>query len=191
MKFWYTLVIALVLSGVMGLTSPCGDPDDPCMDQESWKQCRNLEINGCKSTIQVLESFPLQFACGDNDNENPTRQEEHNTYSPFWSLLHTLERLRAKSPTLVLVSTFTTTVCAGADRRFALLAFPLGRPQEVHATMTRLCMVILWKISTVTSRWGIGTKQSLSVRIPATNHIGGGVVRSSISHSLPTAVLMV
>jgi hypothetical protein len=52
----------------MGLTSPCGEPDDSCMNSENWKQCRNLELNGCKS-IQVLESCPLQFTCGDNDDD--------------------------------------------------------------------------------------------------------------------------
>jgi hypothetical protein len=81
MKFWYTLVIALVLSGVMGFTSPCGDPDDPCMDKESWNQCRNLEINGCKS-IQVLESCPLQFACGDKDNEKLENDKKNTSNNP-------------------------------------------------------------------------------------------------------------
>lgn len=62
-------IIILFLPGAMGLTSTCGDPDDSCMDSENWKQCRNLEINGCKN-IQVLDSCPLQFTCGDDDDEN-------------------------------------------------------------------------------------------------------------------------
>jgi hypothetical protein len=81
MKLLYALVIALVLPGVMGLTSPCGDPDDPCMDKENWKQCRNLEINGCKS-IQVLESCPLQFACGDDDEKLQQDNEDAIALNP-------------------------------------------------------------------------------------------------------------
>jgi hypothetical protein len=68
MKLLYTLVTAFVLPGVIGVTSPCGDPGDACMDNDNWNQCRNLEINGCKS-IQVLESCPVQFSCGDGDDE--------------------------------------------------------------------------------------------------------------------------
>jgi hypothetical protein len=68
MKLLYTLVTAFVLPGVMGLTSPCGAPEDSCMDNDNWNQCRNLESNGCKS-IQVLKSCPLQFSCGDGDDE--------------------------------------------------------------------------------------------------------------------------
>jgi hypothetical protein len=68
MRILYISIITLVLPGVMGLASPCGDPDDSCMNNENWKQCRNLEVNGCKS-IQVLESCPLQFACGDGNDE--------------------------------------------------------------------------------------------------------------------------
>jgi hypothetical protein len=51
----------------MGIANPCGDPDDACMNNDNWNQCRNLEINGCNN-IQVLESCPLRFLCGDNDN---------------------------------------------------------------------------------------------------------------------------
>lgn len=72
MKILYTLAVALALPGVMGLISPCGDPDDPCMNNENWKQCRNLEVNGCKS-IEVFESCPLQFACGD-DHDKPLQE---------------------------------------------------------------------------------------------------------------------
>jgi hypothetical protein len=82
MKLWYTLVIALVLPGVMGLASPCGDPDDPCMNKENWKQCRNLEINGCKS-IQVLESCRLQFSCGDDDETLQQDKKNTNNLPPF------------------------------------------------------------------------------------------------------------
>lgn len=74
MKILYTLAVALALPGVMGLISPCGDPDDPCMNNENWKQCRNLEINGCKGIRTILagdseSSCPLQFACGDDDEQ--------------------------------------------------------------------------------------------------------------------------
>jgi hypothetical protein len=72
MKFLsIAITTLLVLPGViMGLTSgPCGAPDDPCMDSENWNQCRNLEINGCKS-IQVLESCPLQFSCEDRQDDD-------------------------------------------------------------------------------------------------------------------------
>jgi hypothetical protein len=72
MKLLYISIIALVLPGViMGLPSPCGDPNDPCMDS-----CRNLEINGCQS-IQILnsESCPLQFVCGDDDDDEQLPQD--------------------------------------------------------------------------------------------------------------------
>jgi hypothetical protein len=84
MKILYISIITLVLPGAMGLTSPCGDPDDSCMNSENWKQCRNLEINGCKS-IQVLESCPLQFACGDSDDEQlrPNTENVIDDLLPF------------------------------------------------------------------------------------------------------------
>jgi hypothetical protein len=68
MKLLYTLVTAFVLPGVIGVPSSCGNPDDACMDSVNWNQCRNLEINGCKS-VQVLKSCPLQFSCGNDDYE--------------------------------------------------------------------------------------------------------------------------
>jgi hypothetical protein len=77
MRILYISIITLVLPGAMGLTSPCGDPDDSCMDNENWNQCRNLEINGCKS-IQVLKSCPLQFACGDGDDEQLQPSTDNN-----------------------------------------------------------------------------------------------------------------
>jgi hypothetical protein len=76
MKLFSIPIITLVLPGVISRTSPCGDPDDACMNSENWNHCRNLEINGCKS-IQVLESCPLQFACGDgNDEQLQSNTEE-------------------------------------------------------------------------------------------------------------------
>jgi hypothetical protein len=80
MKILYISILTLVLPvGVMGAltTSPCGDPDDSCMDNENWKECRNLELNGCQN-IQILESCPLQFTCGDEDHENMQRDNEEN-----------------------------------------------------------------------------------------------------------------
>jgi hypothetical protein len=82
MKILYTWVVALVLpiaGATMGLTStsPCGQPDDSCMDNENWKQCRNLELNGCQH-IQVLEqSCPLQFTCGDDDDDDDDDERLH------------------------------------------------------------------------------------------------------------------
>jgi hypothetical protein len=73
MKILSISILTLVLPGAIGAltstSSPCGEPDDSCMDNENWKQCRNLELNGCQS-IQVLESCPLQFACGDEDYDD-------------------------------------------------------------------------------------------------------------------------
>jgi len=44
--------------------SACGRPTDPCMDDDNWQACRDLEEAGCEN-IGVKESCPLQFACGD------------------------------------------------------------------------------------------------------------------------------
>jgi hypothetical protein len=50
--------------------SQCGKPTDPCMTEENWNQCRELEENGCQQ-VAVMVSCPLQFQCGDlPDNDS-------------------------------------------------------------------------------------------------------------------------
>jgi hypothetical protein len=76
MRILYISIITLVLPGAMGLTSQCPDPENSCMNNENYKQCRDIEDNGCKS-ILTLESCPLQFGCGDGDEQPP--QNSDNT----------------------------------------------------------------------------------------------------------------
>lgn len=62
------LLFALALPAASGFTSECGGTEDPCMNEDNWKECRNLELNGCDQ-IAILKSCPLQFVCGDIDGE--------------------------------------------------------------------------------------------------------------------------
>jgi len=48
-------------------SSICGSPDDPCMNQRSWNQCKKFESSGCQQII-VAQSCPVQFGCGDSNN---------------------------------------------------------------------------------------------------------------------------
>mmetsp|Transcript_19348 Transcript_19348/g.35578 ORF Transcript_19348/g.35578 Transcript_19348/m.35578 type:complete len:204 (+) Transcript_19348:85-696(+) len=43
--------------------SVCGEPSDACMNDENFRVCKDLEDSGC-TNILVMESCPLQFACG-------------------------------------------------------------------------------------------------------------------------------
>lgn len=43
----------------------CGEPTDPCMNNENWALCQVLVEDGCQD-IAVMESCPLQFACNDD-----------------------------------------------------------------------------------------------------------------------------
>jgi hypothetical protein len=47
---------------------PCGNPTDVCMNQDNWNKCRSLIESGCQM-LEIMESCPLQFACGDDDEE--------------------------------------------------------------------------------------------------------------------------
>jgi hypothetical protein len=63
----FFLPIFAAANGVNNLRttkSLCGKPTDPCMTQENWNQCRELEENGCQQ-VGVMESCPLQFQCVD------------------------------------------------------------------------------------------------------------------------------
>ena len=46
----------------ISLADHCGNPADPCMNDENWKVCASLLNSGCKN-IAVKESCPLQFSC--------------------------------------------------------------------------------------------------------------------------------
>jgi hypothetical protein len=143
MKFLYAFVITLALPGVIGHTSPCGDPDDSCMDNENWKKCRNLEVNGCKS-IHVLESCPLQFACGDDAAEQ-LHQDSENAKSPQDSIdiLHpivippTSSEEISRYSACVSLYVYHDHKCSGAPVR--LITFPTwtgpGSPCIHDATM--------------------------------------------------------
>jgi hypothetical protein len=123
MKFVSLSIITLVLPGaIMGLTSPCGDPNDPCMDSENWNQCRNLEINGCQS-IQTLESesCPLQFACGDQQEEEdavaliPRPTEESVDEPPSACVqLYMYNDLKCRGPA-IRVNSFATWIHPGSN----------------------------------------------------------------------------
>lgn len=76
--FYYPtiLVWSLVLAslchgdGTNGdLGTACGLPTDPCMTESLWTKCRSLEEGGCR-TILVQERCPLQFTCGDVENDD-------------------------------------------------------------------------------------------------------------------------
>lgn len=138
MKLLSTLAITLALSGVVtGLTSPCGNPDDPCMDKEIWKQCRNLEINGCKS-IQALESCPLQFACGDDDEKLQHDKKSTNNLPPFMIRLLNSEEIAGEQPNACVgLYVYNDRTCSGEPIR--VLSFPTwahpGSPCYHDATM--------------------------------------------------------
>jgi hypothetical protein len=52
----------------------CGTPTDGCMNEDNWNACRSLVEQGCQN-IQMMESCPLQFACGDAERGRQLRQE--------------------------------------------------------------------------------------------------------------------
>lgn len=64
-----SLALATVAQGAsIGINSSiCGSPDDPCMNQRSWNQCKKFESSGCQQII-VAQSCPVQFGCGDSNN---------------------------------------------------------------------------------------------------------------------------
>ena len=43
----------------------CPDLKDACMTDENWNYCREIHQSGCQNLV-VMESCPLQFACGDD-----------------------------------------------------------------------------------------------------------------------------
>lgn len=45
----------------------CPSPTDSCMNNENYAVCQDLIKAGCQ-TLMTLESCPLQFACGDDEN---------------------------------------------------------------------------------------------------------------------------
>jgi len=63
--FPFALALLVVALGHATAKSACGNPTDPCMNDENWEFCRELEEQGCEK-IAVMESCPLQFSCGDN-----------------------------------------------------------------------------------------------------------------------------
>lgn len=42
----------------------CGDPSDPCMNEENWDRCNEFVEAGCRDLI-IMDSCPLQFVCSD------------------------------------------------------------------------------------------------------------------------------
>jgi hypothetical protein len=65
------MIMMIRLATVVGeeeTESPsCPSPTDPCMNQDNYQKCQSL-INDMQCTqLLVMESCPLQFACGDND----------------------------------------------------------------------------------------------------------------------------
>ena len=49
--------------------SDCGSPNDPCMNDGNYNQCIELvEVDGCQQLF-VMESCPLQFGCGDDEDD--------------------------------------------------------------------------------------------------------------------------
>lgn len=46
----------------------CPSVDEPCMNNENFRICTSLVNDGCRDLL-ILESCPLQFQCGDSENE--------------------------------------------------------------------------------------------------------------------------
>ena len=57
--------VALFLAGA-DAQAECPEAGSPCMNEENFEQCQEIVNSGCERLI-VVESCPLQFACGDSD----------------------------------------------------------------------------------------------------------------------------
>lgn len=72
MKILFASTILLVFLAYTGAVStgeePCPDVSDACMNDENYAICRDLIDSGCQDLV-VMESCPLQFACGDTDKK--------------------------------------------------------------------------------------------------------------------------
>ena len=77
--FLVLFISALTFKGdlLVSRTSVCGAPDDPCMNEQNWAQCRDLEKVGCEN-ILIMESCPLQFGCNDNDSNNEEKEDNED-----------------------------------------------------------------------------------------------------------------
>ena len=65
-KVGHLLVVAVVFLHAVAYAQPeCPQATSPCMNEENFEQCREIVNSGCEQLI-VMESCPLQFACGDS-----------------------------------------------------------------------------------------------------------------------------
>jgi len=65
--------------------SLCGSATDACMNDDNYAECRALEDDGCAS-ILVMESCPVQFACGDEPGSAGNQPPDEDEPDPAQSV---------------------------------------------------------------------------------------------------------